>query len=44
MRRAKLFKLGLIAATVTALLAACANDPLADQFRAGDNKNYIAGD
>lgn len=26
-------------------LAACSsNDPLADQFRAGDNKNYIAGD
>ena len=44
MRRAKLFKVGLIAATVTVLLAACANDPLADQFRAGDNKNYIAGD
>jgi thiol-disulfide isomerase/thioredoxin len=26
------------------LLAGCASDPLADQFRAGDNKNYIAGD
>jgi thiol-disulfide isomerase/thioredoxin len=26
-------------------LGACAaNDPLADQFKAGDNKNYIAGD
>jgi len=25
-------------------LSACANDSLADQFRAGDNKNYIAGD
>jgi thiol-disulfide isomerase/thioredoxin len=23
---------------------ACANDSLADQFRSGDNKNYIAGD
>jgi thiol-disulfide isomerase/thioredoxin len=32
--------LGLIAT----LLAGCASDPLADQFRAGDNKNYIAGD
>lgn len=28
----------------TALAACSANDPLADQFRAGDNKNYIAGD
>ena len=25
-------------------LAACANDPLAEQYRAGDNKGYIAGD
>ena len=25
-------------------LSACASDPLADQFRSGDNKNYIAGD
>ena len=24
--------------------SACANDSLADQFRSGDNKNYIAGD
>lgn len=33
------------AALTTVALAACsANDPLADQFRAGDNKNYIAGD
>ena len=29
---------------VGTLLAGCASDPLADQFRAGDNKNYIAGD
>lgn len=28
-----------------ALLTGCtANDPLADQYKAGDNKNYIAGD
>ena len=28
-----------------AVLSGCsANDPLADQFKAGDNKNYIAGD
>lgn len=25
-------------------LAGCASDPLAEQFRSGDNKNYIAGD
>jgi peroxiredoxin len=25
-------------------LTGCANDPLAEQFRSGDNKNYIAGD
>lgn len=25
-------------------LSACASDPLADQYRNGDNKNYIAGD
>ena len=25
-------------------LAGCASDPLADQFRSGDSKNYIAGD
>lgn len=34
-----------IALALTALLlAGCASDPLADQFRSGDNKNYIAGD
>lgn len=32
----------LIAAALS--LSSCASDPLADQFRAGDNKNYIAGD
>lgn len=25
-------------------LSACADDPLAQQYRSGDNKNYIAGD
>ncbi|MFG6490964.1 TlpA family protein disulfide reductase [Microbacterium sp. P03] len=25
-------------------MTACANDPLADQYRSGDNKGYIAGD
>ena len=33
------------AATLALLLAGCAsNDKLANQFRSGDNKNYIAGD
>jgi thiol-disulfide isomerase/thioredoxin len=38
----------LIAALAISVLvfttSACANDSLADQFRSGDNKNYIAGD
>lgn len=34
---------GLLAAAAL-VLTGCASDPLADQFRAGDNKNYIAGD
>lgn len=25
-------------------LSACSNDPLADQYRAGDNKGFVAGD
>lgn len=29
---------------LTLLLSACAADPLADQYRAGSGKNYIAGD
>jgi thiol-disulfide isomerase/thioredoxin len=34
-----------IASTMALSLSACAaNDPLASQFKAGDNKNYIAGD
>jgi len=36
------FGTALIAATL--VISGCASDPLADQFRAGDNKNYIAGD
>ena len=40
------FFIRLIAVVSTiALLSGCAaNDPLAEQFRSGDNKNYIAGD
>ncbi len=34
-----------LAATLALTLSACgANDPLANQFKSGDNKNYIAGD
>ncbi len=33
-----------VALTASLVLGGCANDPLADQFRQGDNKNYIAGD
>lgn len=35
----------LAAVAVVGLLSGCtANDPLANQYKAGDNKNYIAGD
>lgn len=34
----------LLAGAVVLSLAACSNDPLAEQYRAGDNKGYIAGD
>lgn len=34
----------VLALGVVGALAACASDPLADQYRAGDNKGYIAGD
>jgi len=30
-------------ALATLILTGCAQDPLAEQFRSGDNKNYIAG-
>lgn len=33
----------LLGSTVLALVG-CTSDPLAEQFRSGDNKNYIAGD
>jgi thiol-disulfide isomerase/thioredoxin len=37
--------LALIAVSVFVLASSgCANDSLAEQFRSGDNKNYIAGD
>ena len=37
--------LALIAISVFVFASSgCANDSLAEQFRSGDNKNYIAGD
>jgi thiol-disulfide isomerase/thioredoxin len=40
-----LIKRFIAAAAVVGLLTGCtANDPLANQYKAGDNKNYIAGD
>lgn len=32
-----------LALASVALLAGCANDPLAEQYREGSNKNYISG-
>ena len=34
----------LMVASVALSLVGCTSDPLAEQYRAGDNKNYIAGD
>ncbi|GAA1916021.1 TlpA disulfide reductase family protein [Microbacterium aoyamense] len=34
----------VVAAGLVGALAACTNDPLAEQYRAGDNKGYIAAD
>lgn len=34
----------LVGSFLLVLTGCSANDPLAEQFRAGDNKNYIAGD
>ena len=36
--------LAIVSALSLGLSACSANDPLANQFKAGDNKNYIAGD
>lgn len=41
-RRAALALASALLAALT--LAGCSSDPLAEQFRSGDNKNYIAGD
>jgi len=42
--RARAAASALLALALTAGLAACANDPLAEQYRAGDNKGFIAAD
>lgn len=34
----------LVVLSLVAVLSACANDPLAEQYRSGDEKGYIAGD
>lgn len=34
----------VLAMGLAAGVAGCANDPLAEQFRSGTNKNYISGD
>jgi len=34
----------VLAMGLSAGMAGCANDPLAEQFRSGTNKNYISGD
>jgi len=34
----------LLALSLVGALAACTNDPLAEQYRAGDNKGFIAAD
>lgn len=43
-RRLKGAASALLIVALGASLVACSNDPLADQYRAGDNKGYIAGD
>lgn len=40
----RVFLLGVVVAVLTGGLAGCASDPLAEQYRAGSGKNYIAGD
>jgi peroxiredoxin len=41
----RILKGALVAlAALTLILTGCSSDPLADQYREGSNKNYIAGD
>ncbi|MGK9149542.1 TlpA family protein disulfide reductase [Plantibacter flavus] len=37
-------RIGVVTVLLAVLLAGCANDPLAAQYRAGSGKNYIGGD
>ena len=34
----------VLALSLLGALAACTNDPLAEQYRAGDNKGFVAAD
>ncbi|MFB8385510.1 TlpA family protein disulfide reductase [Microbacterium sp. NPDC055910] len=43
-RRLRAAASALLALTLTASLAACTQDPLAEQYREGSNKGYISGD
>ena len=44
LRRSRAAASALLVLGLVGGLAACANDPLAEQYRSGDNKGYIAGD
>lgn len=44
LRRARGAASALLALTLVAGLTACANDPLAEQYRSGDGKGFIAAD
>lgn len=44
LRRTRVAASALVALSLVAALAACTNDPLAEQYRSGDEKGYIAGD
>lgn len=44
LRRARAAASALLAVALVAGLAACSNDPLADQYRSGDGKGFIAAD
>ena len=43
-RRGRAAASALLALTLVAALTACSNDPLAEQYRAGDGKGFIAAD
>lgn len=43
-RRLRVVASAVLTLVLAGGLAACASDPLAEQYRAGDNKGYIAGD